>query len=113
MTRFLSMKRLSILFLSIFAVLVTGTLIYQTVRLDPEEKCEGDGRWYVAESRQCYTPIYLPDITGRAEGVTRAEASAQQNRELVELERQRAARERARDAATAKEREVLDGVGAF
>jgi hypothetical protein len=110
MTRFLSMKRLSILFLSLFAVLVTGTLIFQSYWVDPGERCERVGKWYDIETRTCATPIFIPDITGRAVGVSRAEASAAQNRELVELERQAAIQRRAIDAQVdAQRREMLTG----
>ena len=110
MTRFLSMKRLSILFLSLFAVLVTGTLVFQSYWVDPGERCERDGKWYDIQTRTCATPIYIPDITKRAPGVTRAEASAAQNRELVELERQAAEQRRAIDRQVDEQRrELLTG----
>ena len=107
MNRFLSMKRLSLLFFGLFGVLVAGAFVFQNVWVEPGERCERDGKWYDIESRTCAQPIYIPDITGRAPGVTRAEASATQNAELVELERQAAAQNRALDVAVDQGREDL------
>ncbi|WP_396594666.1 hypothetical protein [Brevundimonas sp. R86498] len=104
MNRFLTMRRLSILFLSLFAVLVSGVLAYQRFYVAPAEKCEQTGRWWYAEGRECVQPIYLPDITGRPAGVSRAEASDAQNRELLVIEERLAAERAARAAATARDR---------
>ena len=63
MSRFLSMKRLGILFISLFAISLAGMVTYQHFYVAPQEKCVAEGRWwYEAESR-CVTPLYLPDIT--------------------------------------------------
>lgn len=104
MNRFLTMRRLTMLFFALFAVLVGGVFAFQSFYVAPEEKCEGQGRWWYAEDRQCLTPIYLPDITGRPAGVTRAEASDQQNRELLAIEERRAEERAAREAATERDR---------
>lgn len=104
MNRFLTMRRLTILFLGLFAVLVSGVLAYQRFYVAPAEQCEKTGRWWYAEGRECVQPIYLPDITGRPAGVTRAEASDQQNRELLEIEDRLAAERAARTAATERDR---------
>ena len=63
------------------------------------------GRWWWAEKRQCVTPIAIADITGRRPGQTRAEASADNNRELVAIEDRLAAEKRARAEATEAERQ--------
>ncbi len=105
MHRFLSMKRLTILFFSVFAVLIAGTVVFQSVWLDPGERCVKDGHWYDVESRTCAVPIYIPDITGRPAGVTRAEASAEKNRELLGLEREVANERRAVNAQIEEQRE--------
>lgn len=104
MNRFLTMRRLSILFFGVFAVLVAGAFAFQRFYVAPADKCEGQGRWWYAEERRCLTPIYLPDITGRPAGVTRAEASNEQNRELLAIEERLKAERAARDAATARDR---------
>jgi len=75
MNRFLSMRRLSILFFGVFAVLVGGAVAFQTFYVAPADACTNSGRWWYEEGRECVQPIYLPDITGRPAGVTRAEAS--------------------------------------
>ena len=104
MNRFLTMRRLSILFFGIFAVLVAGAFAFQRFYVAPEEKCESQGRWWWAEERRCVTPTYLPDITGRPAGMSRAEASDQKNRELLQIEDRLAAEKAARTAATARDR---------
>lgn len=109
MHRFLSMKRLTILFFSVFAVLIAGTVVFQSVWLDPGERCVKDGHWYDVESRTCAVPIYIPDITGRPAGVTRAEASAEKNRELLGLEREVANERRAVNAQIEKQRREFVG----
>jgi len=105
MHRFLNMKRLTILFFSVFAVLITGTVVFQSYWLDPGERCEKDGKWYDVVSRTCAVPIYIPDITGRPAGVTRAEASNAKNRELLGLEREVANERRAVNAQIQQQRE--------
>jgi len=109
MTRFLTAKRLGILFAGLFIVALAGMFTYQRFYLDPEAKCVADGRWWYAEGRECVTPLYLPDITGRPEGVSRAEASNSKNRELVEIERRLSAEKAARQAQTNRDRAVVEG----
>lgn len=108
MNPYLSMKRLTLLFFGLFAILVAVALVYQRVWADPGERCEASGNWYDISTRTCATPVYLPDITGRPAGVTRAEASAAKNRELIALEAQAAGQARALDAAVDKGRADLD-----
>ena len=104
MNRFLTMRRLTILFVGLFAVLVLGALAFQRFYVAPADACEQSGRWWYAEGRECVQPIYLPDITGRPAGVTRAEASDEQNRELLAIEDRLAAERAAREAATERDR---------
>lgn len=104
MNRFLTMRRLSILFLGIFAVLAGGAFAYQRFYVAPADACEQTGRWWYEEGRECVQPIYLPDITGRPAGVTRAAASDARNRELLEIEQRLAAEREARAAATERDR---------
>ncbi|MFN5481910.1 MAG: hypothetical protein ACK49G_07165, partial [Brevundimonas sp.] len=65
MSRYLSLKRLGILFLGLFALSVTATLVFQSYWVEPGERCEAGGGWWDLESRTCARPIYIPDITGR------------------------------------------------
>ena len=104
MNRFLTMRRLSILFGGVFIVLVLGAVAFQRFYVAPADACEATGRWWYAEGRECVQPIYLPDITGRPAGVSRAEASDQQNRELLAIEDRLAAEKAARAAATERDR---------
>ena len=104
MKRFLTIRRLSVLFFSLFAVMVAGIFVFQRYWMEPGERCEAEGKWYDIESRICAQPISIAQITGRPIGVTRAQASAEKNKELVKIEDQLNAEKRARDAATAAER---------
>lgn len=104
MNRFLTMRRLSIVFFGLFAVLAGGAFAYQRFYVAPADACEQSGRWWYEAGRECVQPIYLPDITGRPAGVTRAEASDEQNRELLAIEARLEAERAARLAATERDR---------
>ena len=110
MKRFLTFPRLSLLFLALFGLSVAGVFVLQTYWLDPGKRCEAAGSWYDVESRTCAKPIYIPDITGRPAGTTRAEASNKANQELLVLEDQVNAQKRARAAATEAERERVNAL---
>lgn len=107
MHRLLTMKRLSVIFLATFAVLMGGVFAYRTLVIAPEERCEAGGRWWDRETAVCATPISIAEITGRPDGQTRAEASAAKNRELVAIEDQLQARKAARDADADRQRAAL------
>ena len=102
---YLSFKRLAFLFLAIFAVLMVGVFAFERFWVAPGDRCEAEGGWYDIETRTCATPIYIPDITGREPGESRADASRRQNAELVQLERRIAARDAARREAIEAERD--------
>ncbi|WP_409019237.1 hypothetical protein [Brevundimonas vesicularis] len=110
MKRFLSFPRLSMIFLTLFAVMTAGVYVFQRYWMEPGERCEAEGKWYDRESRICAQPISIAELTGRPIGVSRAEASAEKNRELVAIERQLADQRRARDAATEAERARVKAV---
>lgn len=112
MKRFLTIRRLSILFFGLFALVTAGLFAFQRFWMDPGERCEAKGYWYDLETRICAQPIYIPDITGRPAGVSRAEASKKANQELLGLEDQVAAEKRARAAATQAERERVQALRA-
>ncbi|MFN3816288.1 hypothetical protein [Brevundimonas sp.] len=101
---YLSFKRLGFLFLIVFAVLLIGVVIFRVFWTAPGDRCEADGGWYDIQTRTCATPIYIPDITGRQPGESREDASRRNANELVQLERQIAAREAARRQAIEQER---------
>jgi hypothetical protein len=101
------MKRLSILFLSIFAVLLAGMFAYERLVVAPGDRCEAGGKWWDPETKVCAQPISIAEITGRPNPGERAAASAEKNRELVAIEDSLAARQRARDADTERQRVAL------
>jgi hypothetical protein len=107
MHRLLTMKRLSILFLSIFAVLLAGLFAYETMVVAPGDRCEAGGRWWDPDGRVCAQPISIAEITGRPNPGERAAASAAKNRELVAIEDALAAQRRARDADADRQRAAL------
>ncbi len=107
MHRLLTMKRLSILFLSIFAVLLAGMFAYERLVVAPGDRCEAGGKWWDPESRVCAQPISIAEITGRPNPGERAAASAEKNRELVAIEDSLAAQKRARDADADRQRAAL------
>jgi hypothetical protein len=107
MHRLLSMKRLSILFLSIFAVLLAGMFAYERLVVAPGDRCEAGGKWWDPETRVCAQPISIAEITGRPNPGERAAASAEKNRELVAIEDSLAARKRTRDADADRQRAAL------
>ncbi|RZJ02856.1 MAG: hypothetical protein EON89_13780 [Brevundimonas sp.] len=107
MHRLLTMKRLSVLFLSIFAVLVGVTLIYQNLVVAPGERCEEGGKWWDSESRICAQPISIAEITKRPIGVSRAQASDEKNRELIRIEDALNAQKTARDMDADRQRAAL------
>jgi hypothetical protein len=107
MHRLLTMKRLSILFLSIFAVLMAGLFAYENLVVAPGDRCEADGGWWDPEGKVCGRPISIAEITGRPNPGERAAASAEKNRELVAIEDSLAAQKRAREADAERQRQAL------
>ena len=107
MHRLLTMKRLSVLFLAIFAVLVGGVFAWQALVVAPGERCEAGGGWWDAGSGICARPISIAEITQRPIGQSRAEASDAKNRELLQVEDSLAAAKAARDADAARQRAAL------
>lgn len=108
MHRLMTMKRLSVLFLATFAVLLGATFAWQALVIAPEDRCEADGGWWDREGAVCATPISIAEITKRPIGQSRAEASAAANRDLVEIEHRLAAAKAARDADAERQRRALE-----
>jgi len=107
MNRFLTPRRITTLFVSLFLLLTAGVVLMQRFWIDPEDQCIASGRWWYEEGRECVQPVSIAEITGRPIGVSRAEASAEKNRELVEIERRLVAERAARVAATERDRQAL------
>lgn len=110
MHRLLTMKRLSVLFLSTFAVLVGATLAWQALVKAPGDRCVADGGWWDPDKGVCAQPMSIAEIegvTGRKIGETRAQASDRKNRELVRIEDELEAQQKARDADAERQRVAL------
>lgn len=107
MHRLLTMKRLSVLFLSIFAVLLAGMFAYENLVVAPGDRCEDGGKWWDAETRICAQPISIAEITGRPNPGERAAASDAKNRELLAIEDSLAVQQAARDADRERQRAAL------
>jgi len=108
MNRLLTGRRIGILFFGLFAILVAGVFAIQRFYVDPEDKCIDSGRWWYAEGRECVQPISIAEITGRPNGVSRAEASAEKNRELVQIEDRLKLEREARAAAIMRDRKAYE-----
>jgi hypothetical protein len=63
--------RLKLIALGVFAVASAGMIAYEFLYAIPAAKCEKDGGWWLMEKRGCYSPIYLPAVTGRKPGEAR------------------------------------------
>ena len=107
MKRFLTIRRLSVLFFGIFGLMLIGVFVFQRYWMEPGERCEAEGKWYDIESRICAQPISIAQITGRPIGVSRAQASEEKNRELVRIESELAAQDRARAAEVERQKAAL------
>ena len=110
MHRLLTFKRLSVIFLTAFAVSVGLILAYQHFVVAPEDRCEAEGKWWDREGRVCAQPISIAEKIAELEamGLSREEASAQRNRELVAIEDQLAANEKAVAADADRQRAALE-----
>ncbi|GAA0200238.1 hypothetical protein QOZ96_001111 [Brevundimonas nasdae] len=107
MKRFLTFPRLAMLFAGVFGLAVIGVFAIQNYWVAPGKRCEAAGKWYDMENRICAQPISIAEITGRPIGVSRAEASAEKNRELVKIENEIALQNQARDAEIARQKAAL------
>lgn len=108
MHRLLTMRRLTTLFLALFALALVGVFALQHFVVEPGKRCEARGQWWDGDTRICAQPISIAEITGRPNGVSRADASREKNRELIEIETRIRAGEAARDVETARQRRALD-----
>lgn len=83
-----TITRLKWIFLGVFAVGVVAVWVFHIFWVWPAKKCESQGRWWDGSTLTCATPLYIPAITGRPEGVSREDwskrqAAAQQQRERL------------------------------
>jgi hypothetical protein len=64
----LTIQRLKIVFLVIFAISSVGVFAYHYYYVWPRDRCESAGRWWEPKGRVCAQPILLPKLTGRPFG---------------------------------------------
>ncbi|HEV2081430.1 MAG TPA: hypothetical protein VGR32_03145 [Brevundimonas sp.] len=109
MHRLLTFKRLSVIFLTAFAACFALILAYEHFVRAPGERCEEQGKWWDPEGRVCAQPISVAEKIAELEalGLNREQASAQRNRELVAIEDQLAANEKAVAADADRQRAAL------
>jgi hypothetical protein len=107
MKRFLTFPRLAMIFFALFGVSIAGVFAVQAYWVAPGERCEAAGKWYDMENRICAQPISIAEITGRPNGVSRAQASDEKNRELIRIEDQLAAQDRARAAEITRQKAAM------
>ena len=79
-----TINRLKLVFLGVFFIGAVAAWAYQVWWVMPAKACEAQGAWWDPRTRICATPIYIPDITGRPEGVSRREWSEIKAAEAVE-----------------------------
>jgi hypothetical protein len=60
-----NIERLKLIFVGIFAVLVTAALVWQVVWIIPGKACEKAHKWWDPHERVCAQPVLISDITGR------------------------------------------------
>ena len=107
MKRFLTFPRLAMIFFGLFGITVVGIFALQDYWVAPGKRCEAAGKWYDMDNRICAQPISIAQITGRPIGVSRAQASEEKNRELVRIESELAAQDRARAAEVERQKAAL------
>lgn len=84
-----SIPRLKWIFLGLFVVGCAAVWVYHLMWVWPQDRCEAAGRWWDSSTRVCAQPIYIPDITGRAPGESRQDASLRAAAERGAADRRR------------------------
>jgi hypothetical protein len=64
-------KKAKLIALIVFSVASLTMIGYHFLYGLPASSCEKNGGWWSMEKRACYTPIYLPALTGRKAGEPR------------------------------------------
>ncbi len=82
-----TIDRLKLIFLGIFAISGIALWVFQILYVMPAKKCEAGGQWWDRDRRVCAQPIYIPDMTGRPEGVSRKEWSEKKAAEETQRDR--------------------------
>lgn len=81
-----TIDRLKLIFIGVFLISGIGLWAFQILYVMPAKKCEAAGQWWDRDRRICAQPIYIPDITGRPEGVSRREWSEKKAAEANQRE---------------------------
>ena len=100
-------RRIWMVFAALFVVAMGGVLAFEQIYRQPGKRCEANGGWWDMGSRVCGQVIYIPDITGRAEGESREAASRRNAAEIIRLEHEMQVAEAARDAERARQEKAL------
>lgn len=79
-----TINKLKLIFLGIFFLAAAASWGYQALWVWPARNCEAEGAWWDKDTRTCARPIYIPDITGRPEGVSRKAWSEKKAAEAVQ-----------------------------
>ena len=104
----LTARRIWMVFAGLFVVALCGVFAFEYFYRAPGQRCEANGGWWDMAERVCGRVIYIPDITGRAEGESRESASRRGAAEINELEREYEAEQAARDAERVRQEKALD-----
>ncbi|CAN1557401.1 hypothetical protein MCEMIH16_02466 [Caulobacteraceae bacterium] len=84
----LTITRLKLFFLFLFALGTAGIWAYQIFYVWPAQKCDDRGAWWDRKGRVCATPLYVPSLTGRPVGMSRKEWSEKQAALQVQRDRE-------------------------
>ena len=60
--------KLKYILLFTLLIMCGGIVAYGLLYQIPQRKCEAAGGWFSFKYRQCSTPLYLPNLTGRKAG---------------------------------------------
>lgn len=83
-----TINRLKLVFLGLFALGCAGVWAYQLLWVIPGKRCEESGAWWDNQNRVCATPLAISSLTGRPNGVSRAEWSRRQAALMAQRERE-------------------------
>jgi hypothetical protein len=95
-----TIDRLKLIFLGVFAVGCVALWAFQIFFVMPAKKCDAQGQWWDSATRICARPIYIPDLTGRPEGMSRKEWSDKKAAEKAAEDREGFTARRAPETAT-------------
>ena len=83
-----TIDRLKIFFLVLFAIGTVAIWGYQILYVWPAQKCDERSGWWEPKGRICGTPLYIPSLTGRPQGMSRKEWSEKQAARQAQRDRE-------------------------